>query len=1335
MDYSNSEKKRIRKSFGKHLQILNVPYLLSLQIETFKKFINKNLSSKIGIGNILSNFFPINNHNYSVSLQYVDYKIGKPLFSFQECKDRGTTYYGMLKVKLRLIMYNYKYKKIIKFVKEKIIDMCEIPLMTKNSTFVVNGVERVIVSQIHRSPGIFFNNDIKNTSVAKKKLYNAKLIPYAGALLDFEFDLKDILYVRIDKSKKIPVTTILRALNYTTENILDMFYEKIIFNISDDKIKMDLILDRIKSEISPFDIISNNKIYVKKGKRITNKYINELIKDNVKSIFVPLSFVCNKTVVKDYYDKYGKLICIANMKLSKNIINELKNNGYKEVIVIYTNNTDNGNYISNTLHYDPTYDRLSSLIEIYHILKPEESLTLDGAERFFESLFFSGNKYNLSKVGRVKLNYSISRMDNFKSIHLDKKDIVLIVKKILNIRNGKEIIDDIDHLGNRRIRSIGEMINSHFYLSLMNSRKSIQEKILKHKKFFFPKNFINCKIISSYFKDFFILNPLSQFMDQNNPLSTITHKRRISALGLGGLTLECAGFEVRDVHSTHYGRICPIETPEGPNIGLINSLSIFSQINKYGFLETPYRFVNNGVLTNKIRYLTSIEEEKFVIAQANSKINKNGRFVEKLISCRYKNESKFFNNKKVNYIDVSNQQILSIGASLIPFLEHNDANRSLMGANMQRQSVPLLITEKPIVGTGMERIIANDSGVLVLAKRSGIVKYVDSTQIIIKVDNNESIYNKENLDKYNLIKYVRSNQNTCINQTPCVSLGDKILKGDVLADGPSTDCGELSLGKNMRIAFMSWNGYNFEDSILISEGIVQKNKFTTIHIQEISCEIKDTKVNCEKIVSYIPGLPKYMFSKLDKFGIIKIGAEVFEGDILVSKIIPKSVKKLKSEEKLLSAIFGEKSPEIQDSSLRVPHGINGKVIDVKIFVKKKKKKITKKIIKSKILYNINNVINKFKVLFYNCIYELFKNNNINLLIIKKIKFQKMFKFILKNKIEEKKLMNLILIYNNYKKKKRNKIIKNNNNNVKINTLCPGILKMIKIYIATKHNIQPGDKMSGRHGNKGVISKINLVEDMPYDEFGVPIDIVLNPLGVPSRMNVGQVLEVHLGMAAKEIGKKINKMIKTHKKIYELRKFIQKIYNFGINNVQKINFNEFTDKEVLLLANNLSKGLPVSSPVFDGANEKEIKEFLKFSGISETGQITLFDGQTGEKFEKPITVGYMYMLKLNHLVVDKIHARSIGSYSLVTQQPLKGKAKFGGQRVGEMEVWALEAYGAAYILQEMLTIKSDDVNGRIKIYKKIVDNKYYAEPNIPESFNVLVKEIKSLGIDVELYENK
>ncbi|WGS66171.1 DNA-directed RNA polymerase subunit beta [Enterobacteriaceae bacterium ET-AT1-13] len=1334
MNFSNSIKKRIRKSFGKHLQILNSPYLVSFQFETFKKFINKDKLGKIGIENILRRFFPIYNNNLSVLLQYIDYKITKPLFSFQECKDRGITYCGMLKVKLKLIMYIYKFKKFVKFVKVKILDLCEIPLMSKNATFVVNGVERVIVSQLHRSPGVFFDSDKGKTHLSKKILYNAKVIPYSGAWLDFEFDLKDILYVRIDKQKKIPVTTILRALNYTTENILDIFYKKIVFDISDNEIKMNLILNRLNGEIATFDIISNNKIYVKKGRKITIKNINELKKDKIKSILVPFNFVYSKILSKDYYNKNGKLICISNMVLSKNIIIELKKNGYKEVEVIYTNNTNSGAYISNTLNSDPAYDRLSSLVEIYHVLKPEENVTLDIAEKFFESLFFSGCKYNLSKVGRAKLNYSLSRTDNSESIYLDKKDIILIIKKILNIRDGKVKIDDIDHLGNRRICSVGEMINNHFYLSLMNSKNSIKEKLSSLKKFIFPKNFINSKIITAYFKNFFISNPLSQFMNQNNLLSEITHKRRISALGPGGLILERAGFEVRDVHSTHYGRICPIETPEGPNIGLINSLSIYSQINKYGLLETPYRLVKNGILNNKICYLSSIEEEKFIIAQANLNINKKGEFVEKLISCRHNNESGLFNKKKINYIDISNQQILSIGASLIPFLEHNDANRSLMGANMQRQALPLLISEKPIVGTGMERIIAADSGMLVLAKRSGVVKYLDSSKIVIRVNNNDSVYNKKNLDVYNLIKYIRSNQNTCINQKPCVSLGEKVLKGDVLADGSSTDLGELALGKNIRVAFMSWNGYNFEDSILISERIVQQNKFSSIHIQELSCDIKDTKVGREKIIPYIPGLPKYMFNKLDKSGIIKIGAEVFEGDILVSKITPKNAKKLKSEEKLLIAIFGDKSPEIKDSSLRVPHGISGKVIDIKIFKKEDEENIEKIKIKKKFFNIRNNIINKFKLLFYNCIYELFKYNNINLIIIEKIKFKKIFKFILKNKIEEKKIINLITVYNKFKIKKKKKIIKKNNK-IKINTLAPGILKTIKIYIITKHNIQPGDKMSGRHGNKGVISKINLIEDMPYDKNGVPIDIVLNPLGVPSRMNIGQILEVHLGMAAKEIGKKIDKMIKMKEKIYKLRKFIQKIYNSGEINIQKIDLNKFSDKEILVLAQNLKNGIPVSSPVFDGANEKEIKDFLNLGGVPESGQITLFDGQTGEKFERPITVGYMYILKLNHLVVDKIHARSTGSYSLVTQQPLRGKAKFGGQRVGEMEVWALEAYGAAYILQEMLTVKSDDINGRTKIYKEIIDNKYCAEPNVPESFNVLVREIKSLGIDFELYENK
>ncbi|BFI91079.1 DNA-directed RNA polymerase subunit beta [Enterobacterales bacterium endosymbiont of Anomoneura mori] len=1346
MKYSNIEKICIRKNFSKISQSYKIPHLLSIQIESFKKFIKNDSKKKIGIRNLLNNFFPIYNNNGNIKLQYIKHYISNSLYDYQECKNRGITYCGILKIKLKLIIFD-KSKKKIKFTKIREFNMCEIPLMTKNATFVVNGVERVVVSQIHRSPGIFFESDKGKKHISKKILYSAKIVPYSGSWLNIEFDIKDILFARIDKNKKLPVTMILKALNYNVEQIIELFFNKITIDISDENIKIDILSNNLKNEIALFDIISKNKLYVKKGKRITESVLKKLKKDKIKFINIPYNFIFTRVIAKDYYNNNNELICIANMTISEYILKELKKNNYNKIEVIFTNNIDNGDYILNTLHFDQSYDRLSALIEIYHILKPGVPATLEIAEKFFENLFFSGKKYNLSEIGRLKINYSIYNKikKKPKSFYLNKKDIILIIKKLINIKNGKEKIDDIDHLKNRRIRSVGEMINNQFYLSLLSTKKYIKEKLSTHKKKTFPKDLINFKIITILFKDFFISNPLSQFLDQNNSLSEITHKRRISALGIGGLNKECASFEVRDIHSSHYGRICPVETPEGPNIGLINSLALYSQTNRYGFLETPYRYVENGKITNKICYLSPAKEENSIIAQINSNINKKGFFIDKFVICRYNGETNLFENKKINYIDISSQQILSIGASLIPFIEHNDINRSLMGSNMHRQAIPMFITEKPLIGTGIERIIASDSGSLITAKRGGIVKYVDSKKIIIEVENKDIIFNKSNTDSYNLIKYTRSNQNTCINQTPIVSYNEKVSKGDVLADGSSTNNGELALGKNIRVAFMTWYGYNFEDSILISERVLQKDKFATIHIHELICEIKDTKEGYEKITTNIPGISKNDLLKLDKFGIIKIGSEVNEGEILVSKVTPKIEKQLKSEEKLLYAIFEKKISEYQDSSLRVPNGISGKVINIKIFKKKKKKIKNKKkyIYKEKnekenlnyLRENIKIEINKIFKTFFNCFYELFNYNNINYKIINKIKIEKLFKFILKNNKEEKKLINLnniyIIIIKKYIKK-----IKNFEKKYKDSfSLKPGILKIIKIYIATKKNIKIGDKMSGRHGNKGVVSKIIPIEDMPYDENGIPIDIILNPLGVPSRMNVGQILEVHLGMAAKQLGKLINKMLKQKKEIYKIRNFIEKIYNFGDNNIQKINFNNFNDKDILLLAKNLKNGIPIASPNFDGANEKEIKEFLKFSGLPSSGQITLYDGQTGEKFDKPITVGYMYMLKLNHLVDDKIHARSTGSYSLVTQQPLKGKAQFGGQRIGEMEVWALEAYGAAYTLQEMLTIKSDDIIGRTKIYKKIIDNKYYSEPNIPESFKVLLKEFKSLGINVELFKNK
>ncbi|WP_343189483.1 DNA-directed RNA polymerase subunit beta [Buchnera aphidicola] len=1340
MVYSYTEKKRIRKNFGKLPKILDIPYLLSIQLQSFQKFIQNDHKGIYGLNAALKSIFPIKSHNGNVKIKYINYRLEKSFFNVKECKIRGTTYSSSLRVQLKLIIYErdeFK-KKRIKKIKKQEVYMGEIPLMTEHGTFVVNGTERVVVSQLHRSPGVFFDSDKGKTHSSGKILYHARIIPYRGSWLDFEFDPKDNLFVRIDRRKKLPITILLRALKYSTEKILTIFFEKNIFKIFNKKqLKLKLIPERLKGETLSFDIIINNKIYIKKNNRINEEHIKKLKKKKIKEIIVPNEYIIGKTVSKNYINKNGEHIILSNMEITEKILKKIKKNKYKKIETIFTNDIDNGPYISETLKIDPSHDYYSALTEIYRMMRPGEPPTKEATKNLFNNLFFSEERYDLSSIGRMKFNKSLFKKKTTGNNLLNKKDIISVIKKLISIRNGYGKIDDIDHLGNRRVRSVGEMSENQFRIGLIRVERTVKEKLsLGEIENIKPKDIINAKPISAAIKEFFSTSQLSQFMDQNNPLSAITHKRRISALGIGGLTRERAGFEVRDVHPTHYGRVCPIETPEGPNIGLINSLSVYARTNKYGFLETPYRKVNNNLVTNEIHYLSAIEEGNFIIAQANAKLDKNGNFIEKYITCRNKGESELFTKDKINYMDISTQQIVSVGASLIPFLEHNDANRALMGANMQRQAVPTLKTDKPLVGTGMERTVAIDSGVTIVAKRGGTIQYVDSSKIIVRINEYEMHSEEAGIDIYHLTKYTRSNQNTCINQTPLIQIGDKIKLGDVLADGPSTDLGELALGQNMRVAFMPWNGYNFEDSILISERVMQEDRFTSIHIQELSCIARDTKLGAEEITSDIPNIGESALSKLDSSGIVYIGAEVTSGEILVGKITPKGETQLTPEEKLLRAIFGEKASDVKDSSLRVPNGVSGTVIDVQIFTRDgvTKDKRTIEIENMKFKKAQKDLKEELKILEFSILTRIKKiliSSGINKNVLENMVPEKWLTIKIK-KINNKKLF--LQLIKQYKKLKYNFDEKLKIKKKKIihgDDLTPGILKIVKIHLAVKRYIQTGDKMAGRHGNKGVISKINPVEDMPYDINGIPIDIVLNPLGVPSRMNIGQILETHLGMAAKGIGEKINKLLKKNKKIFLLRKFIQKAYNIGNNICQKVDLNKFTDEEILCLANNLKKGLPIATPVFDGAKEEEIKKLLKLAKIPESGQITLFDGRTGEKFERKVTVGYMYMLKLNHLVDDKMHARSTGSYSLVTQQPLGGKSQFGGQRFGEMEVWALEAYGASYTLQEMLTVKSDDVNGRTKIYKNIVNGNHQMEPNMPESFNVLLKEIRSLGINIEL----
>ncbi|MFP3014502.1 MAG: DNA-directed RNA polymerase subunit beta [Arsenophonus sp.] len=1342
MVYSYTEKKRIRKDFGKRPQVLDIPYLLSIQLNSFSKFIERDSEGKNGLEAAFRSVFPIKSYSCNAELQYVSYRLGESIFDVKECQIRGVTYSVPLRVKLRLIIYERETQiGKVKDIKEQEVYMGEIPLMTNNGTFIINGTERVIVSQLHRSPGVFFDSDKGKTHSSGKVLYNARIIPYRGSWLDFEFDLKDNLFVRIDRRRKLPATIILRAMDYSTEEILNIFFEKTIFQICDSKFLMSLIPERLRGETASFDIEANGKVYIEKGRRITIRHIRHLERDKISIIEVPVEYIVGKVIAKDYFNEStGELICKANTELSLENIVYLNKCGYKIIETLFTNDLDHGAHISETLRADSTSDRFGALVEIYRMMRPGEPPTREAAENLFENLFFSEERYDLSIVGRMKFNRSLDRCTTEGSSVLSKIDIIDVMKKLIDIRNGKGEVNDIDHLGNRRIRSVGEMAENQFRVGLVRVERAVKERLsLGDLDSLMPQDMINAKPISAAIKEFFGSSQLSQFMDQNNPLSEITHKRRISALGPGGLTRERAGFEVRDVHPTHYGRVCPIETPEGPNIGLINSLSVYARTNEYGFLETPYRVVRNSIVTDEIHYLSAIEEGSYIIAQANSVLDDDCRFIEELVTCRNKGESSLFGQDQVEYMDVSTQQIVSVGASLIPFLEHDDANRALMGANMQRQAVPTLRSDKPLVGTGMERAVAVDSGVTAVAKRGGTIQYVDASRIVIKVNEDEMYHGEAGIDIYNLTKYTRSNQNTCINQMPCVWLGESIESGDVLADGPSTDLGELALGQNMRVAFMPWNGYNFEDSILISERVVQEDRFTSIHIQELSCVSRDTKLGAEDITADIPNVGEAALSKLDESGIVYIGAEVTGGDILVGKVTPKGETQLTPEEKLLRAIFGEKASDVKDSSLRVPNGVSGTVIDVQVFTRDgvEKDKRALEIEKMQLRdakKDLTEELRIFEIDLFARIRTVLINGGIEPEKLDKLSYESWLELSLKNEEKQNHLEELAVQYDDLKNEFEKKLDAKRNKITQGDDLVPGVLKIVKVYLAVKRQIQPGDKMAGRHGNKGVISKINPVEDMPYDESGNPVDIVLNPLGVPSRMNIGQILETHLGMAAKGIGDMINSMLSQMHEIDKLRTFIQKAYNLGDSPRQTVDLSTFSDKEIVRLAHNLKKGMPIATPVFDGAKEKEIKELLTLANMPTSGQITLYDGRTGEKFERQVTVGYMYMLKLNHLVDDKMHARSTGSYSLVTQQPLGGKAQFGGQRFGEMEVWALEAYGAAYTLQEMLTVKSDDVNGRTKMYKNIVDDNHQMEPGMLESFNVLLKEIRSLGINIELEDD-
>ena len=1369
MTYSFTEKKRIRKDFGKQPTTLDIPYLLSIQKDSYNRFLQQGITEDkrkdVGLNAAFKTVFPIVSYSGNAALEYVSYRLGKPVFDVQECKLRGQTYAAPMRVKVALVIYDKDAStktKPVKEVREQEVYLGEMPLMTDHGTFVINGTERVVVSQLHRSPGVFFDHDKGKSHSSGKLLFSARVIPYRGSWLDFEFDAKDSLFARIDRRRKLPVTIIMRALGLNNEEMLKLFFETNEFHLSKKAIKMALVPDRLRGETASFDIKLGRKVIVDRGKRITARHVNEMKKSSSETLTVPIDYLENKILSHDVIDKEtGELLAPANEILTIEVIEELIANKIEKINVLYVNDLDRGAYISNTLRVDPSSNRMEALVEIYRMMRPGEPPTKDAAENLFHNLFFNNDRYDLSDVGRMKFDSRIQHAkirytklitkeasDEKNNRILDRDDILTVIMQLISIRNGEDTVDDIDHLGNRRIRSVGEMTENAFRVGLVRVERAVKERLTQAEADNLqPQDMINAKPVGAAVKEFFGSSQLSQFMDQNNPLSEVTHKRRISALGPGGLTRERAGFEVRDVHPTHYGRVCPIETPEGPNIGLINSLSVYARTNNYGFLETPYRKVVNGKASSEIEYLSAIEESGFIIAQANSALDKKGNFIEDLISVRYKNEFTLANPEDIHYMDVSPRQIVSVAASLIPFLEHDDANRALMGSNMQRQSVPTLRTEAPLVGTGMERTVAKDSGVTILAKRGGKVDSVDASRIVIRVNDDEANATESGVDIYNLIKYTRSNQNTCINQKPLVKTNDLINKGDVLADGPSTNLGELALGQNLMVAFMPWNGYNFEDSILISERVVEEDRFTSIHIEEMTCVARDTKLGPEEISADIPNVGDSALSKLDESGIAYIGAEVNSGDILVGKITPKGETQLTPEEKLLRAIFGEKASDVKDTSQRVPSGMDGTVIDVRVFTRDGLEKDERALsIEKAELKSVKKDLDDTRRIMEDDLYQrieknligkvaqggpngLKKGSKVTTAYMQDLAREKWFEIRLKNdsaNLQHERFAERMKLqrqdFEKLFKEKKEKITAGDD-------LAPGVIKMVKVYMAVKRRIQPGDKMAGRHGNKGVISTIVPVEDMPYMEDGTPVDIVLNPLGVPSRMNVGQVLETHLGMAAKGIGNKINTMLKKQQSIQKIRSYLEKIYN--TTGGKKEDIKSFTDEEVMELAENLINGMPTATPVFDGAAEEEIKQLLKMADLSESGQFELKNGRTGELFDRPITVGYMYMLKLNHLVDDKMHARSTGPYSLVTQQPLGGKAQFGGQRFGEMEVWALEAYGAAHTLQEMLTVKSDDVQGRTKMYKNIVDGEHEMDAGMPESFNVLVKEIRSLGINIEL----
>ena len=1354
MAYSFTEKKRIRKDFGRLSEIMELPHLLSIQLDSYSRFLQLDVKARkrrdAGLHAAFRSVFPIVSYSGNAALEYVDYRLGEAPFDVKESVSRGVTYAAPLRVRVRLIIYDRESSsKAVKDVKEQEVYMGEIPLMTDNGTFVINGTERVVVSQLHRSPGVFFDHDKGKTHSSGKLLYSARVIPYRGSWLDFEFDPKDLVYVRIDRRRKLPATVMLRALGYSSEEILDLFFDKNVFHVKKDGLSMDLVPERMRGESATFDIVDRNRnVIVEAGRRITARHVRMLERSRLKRLDVPRDYVVGRVIARDMVaPETGEIIVSCNATITDEVLDQLLEAGVKSIETIYTNDLDCGPYLADTLGSDITRNRLEALVEIYRMMRPGEPPTKEAAENLFNNLFFSAERYDLSTVGRMKFSRRLGRDRIEGGGTLSDDDIIDVLRTLIDIRNGKGSVDDIDHLGNRRVRSVGEMAENAFRVGLIRVERAVKERLsLAESEGLMPQDMINAKPVAAAIKEFFGSSQLSQFMDQHNPLSEVTNKRTVSALGPGGLTRERAGFEVRDVHPTHYGRVCPVETPEGPNIGLINRLATYARTNDYGFLETPYRRVEDGCVTNEIEYLSAIDEAEYVIAQANSRLDAEGRLQGDLVDVRHQNEFTKTTSGNVSYMDVSPKQVVSVSAALIPFLEHDDANRALMGSNMQRQAVPTLRAEKPLVGTGMEVHVARDSGVCVIAERGGVVDSVDAGRIIVRVADDETEVGEAGVDIYNLTKFTRSNQNTCINQTPLVRAGDVIAQGDILADGPSIDMGELALGQNMRIAFMPWNGYNFEDSVLISERVVAEDRFTSIHIQELTCIARDTKLGPEEITCDIPNVGESALGKLDESGIVYIGAEVVTGDILVGKVTPKGETQLTPEEKLLRAIFGEKASDVKDTSLRVPTGVKGPIIDVRVFTRDGVEKDQRgKDLEEAELARIRKDLDDEYRIVEAAMHERLANaltgkpvarapgksqgDVLEPSYLADLPKDDWFAIRMADEALNEQLDKAEARLRKSREELEAKFADKHAKLRAGDEMAPGVLKIVKVYLAIKRRIQPGDKMAGRHGNKGVISVIMPVEDMPFDDNGEPVDIVLNPLGVPSRMNVGQVLETHLGWAAKGIGEKIGELLAGQAEAERVRASLDEIYNSLDGG--KVDVAELGDGEIMELAGNLTDGLPIATPVFDGAREDDIKRLLELAGLPESGQSILYDGRTGERFDRPVTVGYMYMMKLNHLVDDKMHARSTGSYSLVTQQPLGGKAQFGGQRFGEMEVWALEAYGASYTLQEMLTVKSDDVGGRTKMYKNIVDGNFLMEPGMPESFNVLVKEIRSLGIDIEL----